>query len=132
MLEANKNLFDGEIDFHGMTLRPLTIGTMEVCRDRGLTLFSGETVSPQEQIRQTAAYLWIQSEPLESVLASIREGLAPEDWFKKYILPFMFRISPKALESASVLIMDNVERVGLSVVEVVAKPGHDEETDPPN
>lgn len=132
MLEANKNLFDGEIDFHGMTLRPLTIGTMEVCRDRGLTLFSGETVSPQEQIRQTAAYLWIQSEPLESVLASIREGLAPEDWFKKYILPFMFRISPKALESASVLIMDNVERVGLSVVEVEAKPGHDEETDPPN
>ena len=132
MLEANKNLFDGEIDFHGITLRPLTIGTMEVCRDRGLSLFSGETVTQQEQIKQTAAYLWIQSEPLDDVLASIREGLSPEDWFKKYILPFMFRISPKALESASVLIMDNVERVGLSVVEVEAKPGQDEETDPPN
>lgn len=132
MLDANKNLFDGEIDFHGLTLRPLTIGTMEVCRDRGLTLFSGETVNQQEQIRQTAAYLWVQSQPLESVLESVREGLPPDEWFKKYILPFMFRISPKALEAASVLIMDNVERVGLSVVEVEAKPGQNEENDPPN
>jgi hypothetical protein len=49
------NILDGQIDFHGLTLRPLTIGSMELCRAFGLGLFTGEQVTPPEQIRQTAA-----------------------------------------------------------------------------
>ena len=36
------NILDGQIDFHGLTLRPLTIGSMELCRAFGLGLFTGE------------------------------------------------------------------------------------------
>ena len=126
------NILDGQIDFHGLTLRPLTIGSMELCRAFGLGLFTGEQVSPPEQIRQTAAYLWIQSEPLPDVIASAQAGLTPEAWHSKYILPFMFRITPKALGDAAALIMKSLEDIGQAVVDVEAKPDQRPEDVPPN
>jgi hypothetical protein len=135
MSEPNKNILDGSTDFCGLTLRPITIGTMEVCRMVGLTMFTGEAGEeqpPAEQIRQTAGYLWIQSQPLADVLASVLEGLTPAAWFEKNVLPFMFEIEPKNLEAAAALIMAGIERVGGASVGVQTKPGANGDDEPPN
>lgn len=119
----------------GLTLRPITIGTMDICRLVGLTMFSGEgsgAETPAEQIKQTAGFLWIQSRPLDKVIESAREGLSPDEWHKKHVLPFMFEIAPQDLAAATEEILQRIEAIDLASVAVTPKPGTPEDDAPPN
>jgi hypothetical protein len=115
-----------------MHLRAFTLGTLELCRQLGLTMFlDGEVPeNARERSRQVAAYLFIQSGPLDEVLSAIDGGT-----FDRALRLFQFRLTPAALEAAIALIQKNLEGTGAMVVEIEAKPGAggaNEDTPPPN
>jgi hypothetical protein len=116
-----------------LRLRPFTLGTMEICRQLGLTMFF-DGVTPQdevERVRQVAAYLFIQSEPLDKVLRAVDD----EDFEKKHLRVFKFRLTPAVLDAAIEMIAKNLGAVGDMVVEVEPRPlpsGATPEDPPPN
>ena len=61
-----------------LRLRPFSLGTLNVCRQLGLTLFlDGEAdLDDAEKQRQIVAFAWAQSAPLPEVLGALREGTA--------------------------------------------------------
>lgn len=125
------NVTDGPRELAGMELRPFTLGTLELCQQLGLTLFSGGGVpeGAAERLRQVAAYLFIQSEPLEDVLHAVDSP----DFDQVHLRPFKFRLTPGVVDAAWALIEENLSKAGAAVVEIAPRPGSDKgESPPPN
>jgi hypothetical protein len=124
------NFTDGMISAGDLVLRPFTLGTLDLCQEIGLTLFTGESaddISTSDKTRQAATYLWMQSEPIDSVLAAVEKGKV-----KETVRRWMFKIPPSVLEEATPKIMASIEAATAARVEVEEKPDHKPETAPPN
>lgn len=123
------NITDGVQELAGLSLRPFSLGTLELCQQLGLTLFSGGGVPSDaaERMRQVAAYLFVQSEPLAEVLKAVD---AP-DFEQAYLRPFKFRLTPGVVERAWGLIEENLSRAGAAMVAIEPRPGRDSGDAPP-
>ncbi len=124
------NLTDGPQEISGLKLRPFTLGTLDLCRELGLTIFSEGKVplDSVERMRQIAVYLFIQSEPLDAVLKAVEE---PE-FEKNHLRLFKFRLTPGAVEAAWSLIERNLSHAGAAVVDIEPRPGAKGDDPPPN
>ncbi|NDD52834.1 hypothetical protein EBZ39_02970 [bacterium] len=103
-----------------LTLRPFSLGTLNLCRRLNLTLFldGSEEISDDEKQRQIVAFAWFQSQPLKTVLAAIRQG-SHED----AIAEFEFGLSVSDLPALLAEIQRIGEMASAAAVEVEAKPG---------
>ena len=65
----------------GNRLRPFSLGTLNLCRQLKLTLFTDaqadEQLTEEERQRQIAAFAWMQSAPLKEVLAAYDMRILP-------------------------------------------------------
>lgn len=129
----NTNIKDGVIDFYNLKLRPLTIGSMDLCNDLGLSMFKETNdeaeqlpVSSKQTIRETAAYLWIHSQDIETVLNAARQGLKPEQFHNQYIIDFMFQITPEQINKAVDLISESNKQISEAIIQIESKPNEQE------
>ena len=112
-----------------LRLRPLSFGTINLCRQLSLTLFLDEQADlpDEEKQRQLIAFAWIQSAPLSEVLEAVRNGRMQER-----VDEFAFSLSIDMLPA----LMAEVSRISrlaaAAAVEVMPKPGDREEGAPPN
>ncbi len=121
---------EGSTTIGNLTLRPFSLGTLNLCRQLNLTLFlNGETdLNDQEKQRQLVAFAWIQAAPMPEVLKAIRTGNAADK-----VAEFEFSLGIDTIP----MLLKEVSRVSqlasAAAVEVVPKPGSkaDEEA-PPN
>ena len=122
------NITDGPVDLAGLKLRPFTLGTLDLCRQLGLTMFVDGSVPTDsaERMRQVAAYLFIQSEPLDTVLKAV-DDLGFE---KTHLRPFKFRLTPDVIGAAMALIEKNLSAAGAAVVDI--EPRGKADDPPPN
>lgn len=116
----------------GLKLRPFTFGTLEACERLNLTLFTAATPSeelPASEIRrQMASFAWVQSAPLDHVLAAFAGGTEVAE-----IMRFQFGLEIGQLEKLIAEVQRISEAVKAVAVEVVEKPGkRSTETPPPN
>ena len=79
---------DRPSDIAGLTLRPFSLGSLSLCRRLKLTMLTGEaapdSLNDEEKQQQIVAFLFIQSQPLNTVLQAIKS----ENFFEEHILPF--------------------------------------------
>ena len=113
-----------------ITLRPFSLGTLNLCRQLNLTLFlNGDTdLSDEEKQRQLVAFAWIQAAPLPEVLTAVRTGNAADK-----VAEFEFSLGIDTLP----MLLKELSRVSqlasAAAVEVVPKPGSKGDEDaPPN
>jgi len=112
-----------------LRLRPFSLGTLNVCRQLGLTLFleEGTDLGEEEQLRQIVAFAWAQSAPLPEVLKALRSGTA-----RDRAAEFEFQMSLEDLP----LMVEEIQRISdmatAAAVEVVPKPGAADGDAPPN
>jgi hypothetical protein len=115
----------------GLKLRPFSLGTLNLCRRLGLTLFTGQAggdVSDEEKQRQIVAFLFIQSRPLDEVLRAVRAERFDED----FLLPFSLTLPLSAIPEAVAEIGRIMDAAGAAAVEIERKPGAGAEDAPPN
>jgi len=121
---------DDATEVGSLRLRPFSLGTLNVCRQLGLTLFlDDETkLSDEEKQRQIVAFAWAQSAPLTEVLKALRTGNAEDR-----IARFAFRMEVNDLPGLMQEIQRIAELAAAAAVEVTPKPGPDGDEDaPPN
>jgi len=112
-----------------LRLRPFSLGTLNLCRQLGLTLFlDGDAeLDDDEKQRQIVAFAWAQSAPLPEVLGALRSGDA-----QGRIAEFEFQMGVGDLPA----LIAEIQRIsGLAaavVVEVMPKPGAGGGDAPPN
>jgi len=120
----------GETKVGSLRLRPFSLGTLNVCRQLGLSLFlDGEAdLDEAEKQRQIVAFAWAQSAPIAEVLGALRSGETEER-----IAEFEFRIEVGDLPVLIQEIRRVSELAAAAAVEVAPKPGRSgEEEAPPN
>jgi hypothetical protein len=113
-----------------LRLRPFSLGTLNLCRQLGLTLFlDGEAdLDDAEKQRQIVAFAWAQSAPLPEVLGALRSGTAEEK-----IAEFEFAMDVGDLPQLIAEIRRISELAAAAAVEVAPKPGSSSDEDtPPN
>lgn len=112
-----------------LRLRPFSLGTLNVCRQLGLTLFlDGDTdLDDDEKQRQIVAFAWAQSAPLPEVLGALREGTAADR-----IAEFEFRMDVGDLPALIREIRRVSELAAAAAVEVMPKSDTSGEDAPPN
>lgn len=85
-------VLDGPVEVGGLTLRPFTFGSLALCRQLGLTMFTDEPDEGDDSLsegelqakyekefnegvwqNQIATFLWIQSQPVDDVLRTVRD-----------------------------------------------------------
>ena len=75
--EKLSNAFiEGDKVIAGHRLRPFTFGTAKLAKKMGLTMFTGEDddLSEEEMLDQLAAFVWMQSQPVDEVVDAVRSG----------------------------------------------------------
>lgn len=126
---------DGPILVSKFKLRPFSLGTLSLARRLSLTLFTGpldgkdetpEVLSDEEMQRQMVVFAWMQSAPLNEVLASVKDG----SW-KDKVEAFEFELEVGLLPS----LLSEVSRIAeiskVAAVDVQKKPGDGTEKDQP-
>ena len=84
---------DTTISFVGSNrLRPFSLGTLNLCRQLKLSLFTEpeaeNELADEERQHQLAVFAWMQSAPLKEVLAAVRAGT-----WKDAVAEFEFSLS---------------------------------------
>lgn len=114
----------------GNRLRPFSLGTLNLCRQLKLTLFTDaqadEKLSEEERQRQIAAFAWMQSEPLKEVLRAVRAGT-----WEDAVTEFEFNLSVDTIPTLVAEIGRIATLAAAAAVEVVPKPGGGEDKDAP-
>lgn len=114
----------------GIELRPITLGTLNLCRRLGLSLVLQPEreyeFSEAERQRQALLFVWLHSAPLNDVLAAVRDGSwqtafsAFTETDSQIVLPFVLA----EIRRVSQL-------VEAALVEVLPKPGRGADDDVP-
>lgn len=114
----------------GIHLRPFSLGTLNLCRQLGLSIFTDpqaeEKLSDEDRQRQIAAFAWMQSAPLKDVLAAIRAGA-----WQEVVTEFEFSLSVDTIPALIAEISRIATLAAAAAVEVVPKPGGDLDHDAP-
>lgn len=121
--------FDGPSQIGTLKLRSFTIGSMTACRKMGLTIFTGGDTNPSsdEIQRQIVAFAWLQSQPLQTVLAAIRQGAwqAAVDEFEWLVRPDDLRLLEAEITRIS-------QQIGSAAVDVVKRDSPPDPNEPGN
>jgi hypothetical protein len=83
----------------GIRLRPFSYGSMQLSYMLGLSLFTGEDkqgLNEAETQRQIVTFAWMQSAPLDEVIAAVREQRVDEQVLR-YSLGVPFEAIPALL-----------------------------------
>jgi hypothetical protein len=121
---------EGDTKVGSLRMRPFSLGTLNVCRQLGLTLFlDGEAdLDDAEKQRQIVAFAWAQAAPLSEVLSALRTNTANEK-----IAEFEFGMDVGDLPALIAEIRRVSELAAAAAVEVAPKPGASGDEDaPPN
>lgn len=126
--ENEASFSEGSKEFGKITLRPFTVGTLSLCRQLKLSMFTGEgDGSGLDQQRQIMAFAWAQSAPLAQVLQSVRSG----KWIEA-VEEFEFGIIPAQITE----LVEEINRISTAIkaaaVDVEEKPNTGDEDAPPN
>lgn len=119
---------EAESTVGSIKLRPFTIGTLSVCKQLNLSMFTGEgNDSGIDQQRQIMAFAWAQSAPLAQVLQAIRSG----KWMEA-VEEFEFGITPGQIDH----LVQEINRISSGIknaaVDVQPKPNSSDGDTPPN
>jgi len=114
------DFIDGPKKVGGLHFRPFTVGSKNACKQMGLSFFlTGEQLSEEEMERQMIAFSWLHSaEPLEEVLAAIRNGTADIE-AQKFGFQMPIGASPELVKEINRISKAAAE----NSVEVMQKPG---------
>lgn len=126
--ENEASFSEGLKEFGKITLRPFTVGTLSLCRQLKLSMFTGEgSDSGLDQQRQIMAFAWAQSAPLAQVLQAVRSG----KWVEA-VEEFEFGIIPAQITE----LVEEINRISTAIkaaaVDVEEKPNTGDEDAPPN
>lgn len=118
---------EGPWFFLGDTLRPITLGTVEVCRRMGIEILKGEerfeSLSPEEQAQTVARFHWAHTEEPEVILQCLRDGVIPSAEFD-------------AAPTVCALFLHHLKRfnelLSAASVDTVPRPGEREDETPAN
>lgn len=126
--ENEASFSEGSKEFGKITLRPFTVGTLSLCRQLKLSMFTGEgDDSGLDQQRQIMAFAWAQSAPLAQVLQAVRSG----KWVEA-VEEFEFGIIPAQITE----LVEEINRISTAIkaaaVDVEEKPNTGDEDAPPN
>ena len=126
--ENEASFSEGSKQFGKITLRPFTVGTLSLCRQLKLSMFTGEgDSSGLDQQRQIMAFAWAQSAPLTQVLQAVRSG----KWTEA-VEEFEFGIIPAQIAE----LVEEINRISTAIkaaaVDVEEKPNTGDEDAPPN
>ena len=121
--------FDGPSEIGALKLRPFTIGSMTACRKMGLSIFTGNDKEPSgdEVQRQIVAFAWLQSEPLQKVLAALRNGA-----WEVAVDEFEWRVRPQDLKALEAEITRISNQIGVAAVDVVQRDTPPDPNEPGN
>lgn len=109
----------------GLVLRPISLGSLELLRQLGNPLCSGDPEAVSVDTRTLAEYIWVHAAPLDEVVDTIYN--APADVNRKAAL-FAMHVSPSEVRSiTSALAADQS-----AVQSASAMPLPDETADSPN
>ena len=114
-------------------MRPFSLGTLNFCRQMGLTMFTGAIDGPAPEgtvelppDMQLSAFSWLQAAPLNEVLAAVRG----KNW-QPLVEEFAFNLE----FSGQASILAEVERIAelaeAAAVDVAKKPGESQEKGAP-
>jgi hypothetical protein len=122
----------------GLTLRPFSAGTLTLCRALGLTMITGatkeqlEVMSADEKQRQLTTFLFLQSQPLDTVKKAAKLARENHEQFEEeYLLPFELELPVTAMFQAMMQLEENLTSIEAAQIEVMAKPGGKKEAQPP-
>ena len=120
---------DGPSEIGALKLRPFTIGSMTACRKMGLSIFTGGEKEPtaDEIQRQIVAFAWLQSEPLQKVLAALRDGA-----WEALVDEFEWKVQPQGLKALESEITRISSQIGLAAVDVVQRDTPPDPNEPGN
>jgi len=126
--ENEASFSEGSKEFGKITLRPFTVGTLSLCKQLKLSMFTGEgDDSGLDQQRQIMAFAWAQSAPLTQVLQAVRSG----KWIEA-VEEFEFGIIPSQITE----LVEEINRISTAIkaagVDVEEKPNTGSEDAPPN
>lgn len=123
-------LGEGTVKIAGHELRPFTFGSFTLCRKLKLSLFTKEGAADElddaETMRQLAAFFWLQSQPVKTVLDAVRSNRA-EDAIEE----FQFDIPIHDLPAIMRRINQLTTRASVAAVEIAEKPNSGDEGDQP-
>lgn len=107
-------MLDGPKTVGGLQLRPFSFGTLQVARKLNLRMFAeeAEELSDGQAESEIVAFAWIQSQPIDHVLACVRESRAWDE-----IERFAFDLDIDAIAAIS----EEVNRMSASVAEASVK-----------
>ena len=121
-----------ESDVLGLKLRPFSLGSLSICRRIKLSMITGDAkmdeLNDEEKQRQIIAFLYIQSQPVQTVLKAIQSP----NFYDEYVLPFSMDLPLHAIPEAVQEIQRVMAEAGAAYVEVQSKPGDKPEDAPPN
>ena len=123
---------EGDATLAGHKIRPFTFGSLTLCRRLKLSLFTDEGAADDLDettvMRQLAVFFWIQSQPVQDVLATVREGSVEEA-----VDAFEFEIDVHALPAIMKRVRKLSDLASEAAVELEEKPDSTDNTDePPN
>ena len=121
-----------ESDLLGLKLRPFSLGSLSICRRTKLTMITGDAkldeLDDEEKQRQIIAFLYIQSQPVQTVLKAIQSP----NFYDEYVLPFSMELPLNIIPEAVQEIQRVMAEAGAAYVDVQSKPGDKPEDAPPN
>ena len=121
-----------ESDVLGLKLRPFSLGSLRICRRIKLTMITGDAklddLDDEEKQRQIIAFLYVQSQPIQTVLRAIQSP----NFYDEYVLPFSMDLPLHAIPEAVQEIQRVMAEAGAAYIEVQSKPGDKPEDAPPN
>lgn len=113
----------------GMEIRPFSAGSLRLARKLKLSIFDSvdpESLSVEERERQFYTFLYIQSQPVDTVLNAVRR---PD--FADVIERFAFEMPVDALPEIAAELNRVLAQAGSAVVEVHPRPGKPSGPPPP-
>lgn len=127
---ATAMIDNGERRVGGINLRPFSYGSMQLAYLLNLSLFTGEgedgkgeELSDVEKQRQIVTFAWMQSAPIDEVVAAVQDGTA-----KARVLKFSLGITFEMIPELMAEINRIGEMVSASAVRVESKhPSSDDE-----
>lgn len=115
----------------GRTLRPLTAGSLRLCRRVGLGLLTGaEGMSEDEITEELAAFAWLHWADLGEAKRAAAKGR--EKFFAEDVEAFMFTLPIAAIGQITTFLEKSATTASAAEVEALPKAQQRGESPPPN
>lgn len=131
---------EGDVTVANLKMRPFSLGTLNLCRTLGLTMFTAsdkdavEALDDSQKQRQMATFAWMQSAPLPEVLLIVREmrnnpgSKVLEEKVEEFEMTVPVHLLPQLVKEVKRI----SELAASAAVEVQPKPGDKDANEPGN